>query len=189
MVERGTNCVRFFRHWVKNNRQTEQRGRLVGEEFDYVEIRAAGDKLNVVQRRATQKDQSDYPLEWDAYQHGKEQISQGTRLSEWPVMNESTIAMLRSFNIHTVEVLAECSDQALLGIGHGARELQNAAKLFLEETPSRNANPPAAGADLQVENERLTAKITELETKTAEQRAKIRKQAKKIGALKPKKAT
>ena len=188
MVERSTNCVRFFRHWVKDNRQTERQGRLIGEEFDYIEIRAAGDKLNIVQRRATQKDQSDYPLEWDAYQHGKAQISQGTPLSEWPIMNESTIAMLRSFNIHTVEVLAECSDQALLGIGHGARELQNAAKLFLKEKPSRPANPPAAGVDLQAENERLAARVTELETKAAEQREKIKRQAKKIGTLKPRKA-
>jgi len=48
--------------------------------------------------------------------------------------------------------------------------------------------PGDGGADLRVENERLTAKITELETKTAEQRAKIKRQAKKIGAFKSRKA-
>ena len=188
MEERGTNVVRFYRHWKQNNLQTEQQGRLVGEELDYIEIRAAGDKLNIFQRKATPKDKTDYPREWDLYQRGQEQVAEGTRLSEWPVMNESTVAMLRSLNIHTVEVLAECSDQALLGIGHGARELQNAAKLFLEENPARSAIPPAENADLHAENERLEAKVAALETKTAEQRAKIKRQAKKIGAFKSRKA-
>ena len=188
MVEKSTNCVRFFRHWVKNNYQSEEQGRLVGEEVDYIEIRAAGDKLTAFQRPATSDDQIEYSREWDQYQRGEEQIAEGTPLREWPVMNEGTIAMLRSLNIHTIEVMAECSDAALLKIGTGARQLQTAAKTFLEQAPSRTANPPAESADLRVENERLAAKVAELETKTAEQREKIKRQAKKIAVLKPKKA-
>ncbi len=183
MVERITNCVRFFRHWVKNNRQTEQQGRLVGEELDYIEISAAGDKLNKFQRPATPNDQMEYSREWDQYQRGKAQISEGTPLSEWEVMSESTIAMLKLLNIHTIEVLAECSDAALQAIGIGARQLQDAAKAFLEleKAPPKVVIPPAENTDLRAENERLEAKIEQ-------QGEKIKKQAKKIATLKLKKA-
>ena len=91
-------------------------------------------------------------------------------------------------NIHTLEALVELSDAGLLNIGTGARQLQRGAKLFLEQAPPKAADTSAESADLRVENERLTARVTELETKTAEQREKIKRQAKKIGALKPKKA-
>lgn len=188
MVEKSTNSVRFFRHWVKNNFQSEKQNRLVGEEVDYIEICAAGDKLNKFQRPATSNDQMEYSREWDQHQRGKAQISEGTPLSEWEVMNESTIAMLKLLNIHTIEVLAECSDAALQAIGIGARQLQDAAKLFFEENPSKAINPPAESADLRAENERLEAKVAELEAKTAEQREKIKRQAQTIAALKLKKA-
>ncbi len=103
-------------------------------------------------------------------------------------MTEGTVAMLKHLNIHTLEALVELSDAGLQNIGTGARQLQNGAKLFLEEAASRTVNPPAESADLRAENERLTAKITELEAKTADQRARIKRQAKKIAALKPRKA-
>ncbi len=188
MVEQSTNVIRFYRHWKQNNLRSEREGRLVGEEFDYIEIRAPGDKLSVVKRPATLKDQSDYPREWELYQRGKEQVAKGTPLCEWEVMTEGTVAMLKHLNIHTLEALVELSDAGLQNIGTGARQLQNGAKLFLEEAPAKVAIPPAESADLQTENERLTAKITELEAKTADQRAKLKKQAKKIAALKPRKA-
>ena len=181
MVERSTNCVRFFRHWVKNNFQSERQGRLVGEEVAYIEIRAAGSKLNVTHRKATPKDQQDYPFEWEAYQSGKAQMVKGTPLSEWEVMTEGTVAMLKALNIHTLETLAELSDAGLQNIGIGARQLQDGARLFLEQAASKPVNPPAESADLRAENKRLEAKIEQ-------QGEKIKKQAKKIAALKPKKA-
>ena len=188
MVERSANVIRFYRHWKQNNLKSEQQGRLVGEEFDYIEIRAPGDKLSVVNRQATPKDKSDYPREWELYQRGLEQVAKGTPLCKWEVMTEGTVAMLKLLNIHTLEALVELSDAGLQNIGTGARQLQRGAKLFLEEIPSKAVDTSAESADLRVENERLTAKIVELEAKAAEQREKIKRQAKKIGTFKSKKA-
>ncbi len=188
MVEQSTNVIRFYRHWKQNNLRSEREGRLVGEEFDYIEIHAPGNKLSVVKRRATQKDQSDYPREWELYRRGKEQVAKGTPLCEWEVMTEGTVAMLKHLNIHTLEALVELSDAGLQNIGTGARQLQSGARLFLEQAPSKVANPPIEGADLRVENERLTARVAELEVKTAEHRAKIKRQTKKIATRKTKRA-
>ena len=70
LVEKTTNVARFFKRWKPNNFQSEQQGKLVGEEVDYIEIRTPGDKLNISKRQATAQDKSQYFHEWDLYQQG-----------------------------------------------------------------------------------------------------------------------
>ena len=188
MVERGTNVVRFYEYWKPDKSQTEAQGFEVGEKIDYIEIHGAGSKLSVFHRKVTEQDKIVYGHEWDLYQRGLEQVAEGTPLAVWPVLTGGVIANLKSHNIHTIEALAACSDAALQNIGPGTRQLQNAAKSFLEEAISGNANLPAENVDLQAENERLVAKIAELEAKVAGQAEKIERQAKKLDARKTRKA-
>ena len=214
LVEKTTNIAHFFKRWKPNNFQSEKQGKPVGEEVDYIEIRIPGDKLVVSKRQATAQDISQYHHEWDLYQRGMEQVAKGTPLCQWPVMEDATIAMLNYHNIHTVEALAALSDAGLQQIGIGARKLQHGAELFLEEVQAKGIETSAENDAVKAENERLVAKVTELETLTkavdtsdsrvenerlvakvaelearmAKQREKIKKQAKKIDTLKLKHA-
>ena len=155
LVEKTTNIARFFKRWKPNNFQSEQQGKLVGEEVDYIEIRTPGDKLNISKRQATAQDKSQYFHEWDLYQQGMEQVAKGTPLCQWPVMEDDTIAMLNYHNIHTVEALAALSDAGLQQIGIGARKLQRGAELFLEEVKAKGIETSAENDAAKAENERL----------------------------------
>ena len=217
LVEKNTNVARFYKHWAQNNFQSEKQGKPIGEEVDYIEIRSPKDKLNVFKRLATAQDKSNYPAAWELYQRGPEQAAEGTPLCKWSVMTETTISMLNSHDIHTIETLASLSDAGLHQIGQGALQLQQGAKLFLEEALTKAAGTSAENVALRVqvdelrqENEALRvekqqlearlavpedtkiasleAENAELEARMAKQREKIKKQTKKIDTLKLKNA-
>ncbi len=152
MSERGSNLVRFHKKWVQNNFKSEEAGRPVGEERDYIEIRAVGQQHQVVDCRVTTQHQLDYAREWDLYQRGIEQVASGTPLREWPVMTHDDIHRLKSYAVHTIEALVGLSDAGLQEVGPGTRDLQKRAKAFLEEDA-----PKAATANLRVQNAVLLA--------------------------------
>ena len=162
MVERGTNLVRFFRHWVQNNFKSEQAGHPVGEEFDFIEIKGLGQPNSVVHCKVNTQHQIDYGREWDLYQRGQEQVAEGTPLREWPVMTHGEIVRLNSFGVYTIEAMVDLSDAGLQKIGPGTRALQLRAKAFLEEDA-----PKAAMANLRVkgDEDRQTIQDQDLEIK------------------------
>ena len=172
MAEQSTNVVRFYRHWLQNNHESEAAGRPVGEEFDYVEIIGLGQSKTVVKRKATVKDQIEYSREWDLYQRGMEQVAKGTPLREWPVMTQAEILRLNSYGVHTIETVTALSDAGLQTIGPGARQLQLRAKAFLEEDAPKaaTANLRVANAEQRTEIEALQAKVSQLEAENAELR-------------------
>ena len=170
MPEASTNLVRFYKHWIQNNKESERQGRPVGEEVDYVEIRGLGQDKTVVKRKATLQDQNDYHREWGLYQRGLEQTAEGTPLREWPVMTREEILRLNSHSIHTIEALVAVSDAGLQEMGHGARQLQQRAKAFLEEDAPKAAaaNLRVRTEELQTENERLITENTRLQARIEE---------------------
>ncbi len=163
MSENSTNLIRFHKKWVQDNFKSEQQGRPVGEEFDYIEIRAVGQQQQVVIRKVRTQDELDYSREWDLYQRGIEQVAEGTPLREWPVMTHDDILRLNSYAVHTIEALAGLSDAGMQQIGPGTRDLQKRAKAFLEEDA-----PKAAAVNLRIENEGLRTKVGQLEAQVAE---------------------
>ena len=174
LVAENTNVARFYKRWKQNNFQSEKQGKPVGEEVDYIEIRTPKDKLNVFKRLATAQDKSDYPDAWELYQRGPEQAAEGTPLREWPVMTETTISMLNSHDIHTIEALVDLSDAGLHQMGQGALQLQHGAKLFLEEALTKAVDTSAENVvlrgqvdELRQENEALRIEKQQLEARLA----------------------
>lgn len=55
----------------------------------------------------------------------------GTPIAEWSALDAAQIANLRAMNIHTVEAVAEMTDQAIASVGMGARSLRERAGAFL----------------------------------------------------------
>ena len=152
MPERAkeTAFVRFYQRAVSQKFQSEEEGRPIYKQFDYVEIRQPGEDKQVVDRKVCDLDKERWPEQWARYQRGQEQVADGTPLSEWPNLGVTEVARLKSINIHTIEHLAGLDDMGLQKLGPGARELQKQAKYFLEE-----AVPTSAVANLKGMYDRL----------------------------------
>ena len=168
MPEASTNLVLFYKHWKQNNKESERQGRPIGEELDYVEIRGLGQDKTVVKRAAALADQNEYHREWGLYQRGLEQVAEGTPLREWPVMTPEEILRLNSHSIHTIEALVAVSDAGLQEMGHGARQIQQRAKAYLEEDA-----PKAAAANLRVLSDEQRTEIERLTNENAGLQAQV----------------
>jgi hypothetical protein len=102
--------VEFHRKPVLNPFKSQQAGRAIYEEKDFVKIHIPGDKNNIVDRPVDALDEqrfADRLLKWRANQ--KEAID-GTPLSAMPTMTTGKVAEYEYFNIKTVEQLAVAAD-------------------------------------------------------------------------------
>lgn len=97
---------------------------------------------------------------YELFKAGKEQKLEGTPISQFPALSLAKVKMLESRNIFTVEQLASLSDAQLGDLGMGAREMQKKAKSFLDFADKTDKEMKAVA-----ENEKLKAKLQELETK------------------------
>jgi hypothetical protein len=132
--------VEFHDEPIYNEYKSLQDGKPHYDMKVMVKIYTPGDKTKVVHRLARLEadmgippDPARWPAQWAAYQQGKTAIKDGTPLSEWARLNKQQVQDFNAMHIWTVEQLAEVSDVALDGLGHGGRSLRDAAIAFLEQ--------------------------------------------------------
>src|SRR5690606_2424114 len=136
-------------------------------DVEMVEVRIAGDRnyaptfpAHAVWRREDGEDIT-YAQRWpEAYARfaaGREQVADGTPLSELPFLTEAKRATLRASKIYTAEALATLDGKRLSGLGPDAREMKTQAEAYLE-----NANGSARTVALVAEVEAMKAELAEL---------------------------
>jgi uncharacterized coiled-coil protein SlyX len=130
--------VRFFKHPHKNEHKTEEEGRPIYDDIDYVSIRIPGDKTSEILRPIRAEDKLRFPKHWLQYQTNETQGISGTPLTEWPAISRSQVEELAFFNVKTVEQLAELSDVHCQK-WPGVQSLKVRAKAFLEMASSSTA--------------------------------------------------
>lgn len=123
---------RFYSKPVELTFRSQQEGRPVYEDRDFVEILIPGDRRSQVHEPVTAEHQQRWPAEWKAFQEGREAPLEGTPLTSWPPINRARAEELAYFNVRTVEQLAAIDDAKLANLGMGARELRGTAQKFLE---------------------------------------------------------
>jgi len=167
----------FYLDAVQLGFKSEQEGRPIFEDREFVKILIAGDGKTEVNREVTQNDRQRWPEAYSRFKQGLQDRDQivGTPLAEWPVMTPADIRNWHSVNVFTVEQLASLSDTALQTYGMGARETQTKARAYLEQ-----AKDTAAVQAHAAENERLRAENEQL-------RADLRALAQRIDAVEQKK--
>ena len=143
---------------VQNNFKTLQEGRPIFDEIEWVKIRVAGDRNNVVEHKVGEADKHRFAPYYEAFRAGEKVSESGTPVEHWPMISRSQAATLKHLNIFTVEALAELSDQGMNNIGMGGREMVNKAQAFLEA-----ASATAMPQHLAVENERLKNQMEDLQ--------------------------
>ena len=122
---------RFHKVLQQNMLKTNTEGRPMFDEVDYVEIRIAGDKNNIVNRKVTQEDRDRWPVQYAAFNAGEAETVTGTPIEEWPQLSRTMAATCKALHIMNVEALAALSDDGIQRLGMGARDLVEKAKAYL----------------------------------------------------------
>lgn len=123
--------VMFYNRAVEDPAKSAQAGRKICVDTDFVKINHPGERLNQIDRPATDADKRRFQYQWSQYVHNKTQVPEGTPIDLLFPNNPSTAENLRALGIHTIEQCAILSSHALDNIGMGAQEYQNKAKAYL----------------------------------------------------------
>jgi hypothetical protein len=174
-------AVQFYKRSVKQDMASAEAGRPIFKEFDFVRIMIPGDNLTEIDTYAQESHKQRFPRQWAHYQNqigGHEDII-GTPIDQWPQVTRSQAEELRGLKFHTVESIADCSDQQLQRIGMVAgmspHNFREKAKAFLN-LATNSAEEAQREAELQALKEE-NAKIK------AETDAKLSKMQEQMEAL------
>jgi hypothetical protein len=170
-------AVQFYKKSVKQDIASDEAGRPIFKEFDFVRIMIPGDNLTEIDTYAQESHKQRFPRQWAHYQNqvaNHEDII-GTPLDQWPQITRSQADELRGLKFHTVESIADCSDQQLQRIGMVAGmspyNFRLKAKAFLN-LANDSADVAQREAELQAlrqENAKITAETDAKLSKMQEQ--------------------
>lgn len=172
---------RFFTKAVQNKAKSEEAGRPIFEDREWVEIIIAGDKGSIVERPVRDEDRQRWEEHYERFKKGQESALEGTPVEQWPVLTTAQVAELKALNIFTVEALAELRDSALTNLGMGARDLQAKAQAYLSAAADSSVVQKQATKinDLERQVEFLKQQIADLgsEPKEPKKRGRPKKEA------------
>jgi hypothetical protein len=115
--------VRFYKKPVHQEQESLEAGRPIYKEFDFVHICVAGDTLTEIDTYALQQHKQRFPIQWANYMNrvgANDEEVVGTPVAEWPLVSKSQAEELRAMKFHTVESIANASDQQLQRMGMAA---------------------------------------------------------------------
>lgn len=152
--------VRFFVKPLKDVGRSEQQGRPVFRDAEYVDIRIPGSR-DAICRPANAHDKVRFERHYEAFIKRIEAPIEGTPLAEWPLITRSLAEEMSFSNIKTVEALATVPDSA-------AANFRNLLMF------KRKAQEWLALAESDAPLEQLNAKLAESERTIAAQDATIK---------------
>ena len=145
---------------------SKEAGRPIFRDEEYCEIRIAGDRNYAPTFpahsvwRTEDGEEITYAMrfkaEYERFAEGKEQIADGTPLSELPFLTEAKRAGLRASKVYTAEALASLDGKKLATLGADAREMKNMATAYLERATGA-AGVTAMAAELEAMRAELAA--------------------------------
>lgn len=165
---------------------TIEAGHYVAKDVVYAFVTPQGSKDRVPRqvdewfanlRESVQQDR--FPLEWlrhfegqyKAWKEGREAPVNGAPITNWPAVSPAQVKALQNLHIRSVEDLAGANEETLGRIGMGARALKQRAIEWLAaaKDTGKMAEELAAlrqqNADLQITNESLATRLSELAAK------------------------
>jgi len=104
---------RFYLKPVRQAFRSEQEGREVFEDREYVEIIVPGDKHSIVDVAVKDEHRDRWPRQYEAFKKSQDAPEDGTPIEEWAPIGASQALELRSSHVRTVEHLAGLSDSQL----------------------------------------------------------------------------
>lgn len=181
--------VRFYKRPVQQEQESLEAGRPIFKEFDFVHICVAGDTLTEIDTYVLPSHKTRFPIQWANYmnrQGANEPAIVGTPVSEWPIVSKSQAEELRALKFHTVEAIANASDQQLQRIGMAAGmspyAFRDKAKSFLN-LASASAETDKRDQELNSLREELAKKELETAKIKAETDAKLAQMQDQMAAI------
>lgn len=174
-AQNGGVWPKFFHRPIQNKAKSEEAGRPVHDQVEWVEIIVAGDRNSKVSRKVSDIDKRRWPQQYQAFKSGNKMPLQGTPLEQWTQLGTDQVADLKSLGIMTVEMLAGLSDDQVANYGLGGHQLREKANAYIE-TAANQAAPQHYAAD----NQRLSEEVIDLKRQLEEAHAAI--QANEPGA-------
>jgi hypothetical protein len=161
------NPIQFYMGTMKDDAKTEEMGRPIFKDMEF--IRIFNSKDNIIERPIRDTDMQRWPRQYAAWKNSGESVpgAAGTRLEHWPQMTRAQVEEFKYFKIFTVEQLAELPD-SISGQIPGVVKLKQLAKAHVEtakgELPllkmqSQLDASNGVIAELQAEVKRLTKLI------------------------------
>jgi len=158
-------AVQFYKKSVKQDDASNEAGRPIFKEFDFVRIMIPGDNLTEIDTYAQESHKQRFPRQWAHYQNqvANHEDVIGTPLEQWPQITRSQADELRGLKFQTVESIADCSDQQLQRIGMVAGmspfnfRLKAKAFLNLANDSAEVAHREAEMQALRQENDKIKA--------------------------------
>ena len=170
-------AVQFYKKSMKQEDASNEAGRPIFKEFDFVRIMIPGDNLTEIDTYAQDSHKQRFPRQWAHYLNqtaGHEDIV-GTPLDQWPQVTRSQAEELRGLKFYTVEAIADCSDQQLQRIGMVAgmspHNFRLKAKAFLNL-----ANDSAEVAQRESELQALKEENAKIKSETEAKLAAMQEQ-------------
>lgn len=124
--------VMFYNKPVHQPAESAEKGREIYKDQVFVRIHPPGERLNIIDRPAQQSDAQRWPIQWAAFKQNQQQIPEGTPIEQLYPDKPSISATLRAYGVHTIEMCAELSANAIDTIGMGAQTYCNDAQKYLE---------------------------------------------------------
>lgn len=152
--------AQFYKHAELDAHASEKANRKIFVEHVYVRIMAPANRLNIVERRATDEDKLRFANQYTRFLQGQEQLSVGTPLSELAGMGPAQVLELKALKVDTVEQLAGMPDTTVQLLGTGGMELKRRAAAYIARLQSADA--------LLASNQDLQRKVSELQALLAD---------------------
>ena len=128
----SSQVVMFYMKPVRNAAKSAESGRPYFEDKVFVRIHPPGERLNIVEREASDTDRRRFPMQWAQFKDNAPQVCDGTPIDMLFAANPSIAAALKASGVHTVEQCATLSAHAIETIGMGAQGWVNEATKYLE---------------------------------------------------------
>lgn len=153
--------VNFFMRAVKNNIKSNEAGRPIYDEKEFVRIIVPGNSRSVFEDIVTNEHRMRFADRYERFKRGVSQSISGTPLEVWPQMTVGMVAELKAMNINTVEELAGLSDANAQRI-MGNFDLRRRAQAFLDAAAGDAANSKMA-AELEKRDTEIAALKAQME--------------------------
>ena len=155
--------VEFYEDALEIRFKSEQAGRPVYEQREFIRIIVPGDSTNIIERLVNDQDRLDFPRQYDRFKKGQAAVIEGTPLTMWPVVNKSQVKECAYHEIQSVEQLAAASDSVCMRMGMGYTELRNKAKAWLSA-----AQDASIVTKMAADNDHLKGEIEALKQQIAQ---------------------
>lgn len=143
----GRLMVRFFKELIIDEQASKDAGYKKFREAVFVQIVVPGDRRHIVVREAREDDINRFRDKYDRFMANEQVQIDGYPLSQWPQVARAQVEELKYLNFHTVEHLANASEQAMAKYP-GLRELSRRACVFIT---AQKENAPVEKLQSQID--------------------------------------